>query len=119
MKPLDFLAAVLPFAEDIYCVAEFDSLKKEHVFVSSFSEMAANAERINEARLKMADVPDGAELIHNPVSKAPGFRMGNVYVMAGVPSIRRTISRASAGLSLTPLSMTYSKVIRRALFAVG
>jgi molybdenum cofactor synthesis domain-containing protein len=48
-------------------------------------------ERINEARLKMADVPDGAELIQNPVSKAPGFRMGNVYVMAGVPSIMRAM----------------------------
>ena len=48
-------------------------------------------ERINEARLRMADVPDGAELIHNPVSRAPGFRMGNVYVMAGVPSIMRAM----------------------------
>jgi len=48
-------------------------------------------ERINEARLRMADVPDGAVLIHNPVSRAPGFRMGNVYVMAGVPSIMRAM----------------------------
>ena len=48
-------------------------------------------ERINEARLKMADVPDGAELIQNPVSRAPGFRIGNVYVMAGVPSIMRAM----------------------------
>ena len=48
-------------------------------------------ERLNEARLKMADVPDGAELIVNPVSRAPGFRMGNVFVMAGVPSIMRAM----------------------------
>jgi molybdenum cofactor synthesis domain-containing protein len=42
---------------------------------------------LNEARLKMADIPDGARLIHNPVSAAPGFQMDNVFVMAGVPSI--------------------------------
>jgi molybdenum cofactor synthesis domain-containing protein len=40
-----------------------------------------------EARMRMAHVPDGAELIDNPVSIAPGFRIGNVYVMAGVPAI--------------------------------
>ena len=42
---------------------------------------------LNEARLKMADIPDGAQLIHNPVSAAPGFQMDNVFVLAGVPSI--------------------------------
>jgi len=42
---------------------------------------------LTEARLRMAHVPEGAELIDNPVSIAPGFRMGNVYVMAGVPAI--------------------------------
>ena len=39
------------------------------------------------ARLKMADVPEGSVLLKNPVSKAPGFRVENVYVLAGVPSI--------------------------------
>ena len=48
-------------------------------------------ENLNEARLKMAEIPVGAELIYNPVSKAPGFRMENVYVMAGVPSIMRSM----------------------------
>lgn len=47
------------------------------------------AERLNEARLRMARIPDGAELIANPVSRAPGFKLGNVFVMAGVPSIMR------------------------------
>lgn len=42
---------------------------------------------INEARMRMARIPDGADLIENPVSKAPGFRLGNVFVMAGVPAI--------------------------------
>jgi molybdenum cofactor synthesis domain-containing protein len=46
---------------------------------------------LNEARLRMAYVPDGAELIDNPVSAAPGFRIGNVYVMAGVPVIMQAM----------------------------
>ncbi len=42
---------------------------------------------LNAARLRMARIPDGASLIDNPVSAAPGFRLGNVMVMAGVPAI--------------------------------
>ena len=42
---------------------------------------------LNDARLRMARIPDGATLIDNPVSKAPGFTLRNVHVMAGVPSI--------------------------------
>lgn len=41
----------------------------------------------NEARQRMARIPDGATLIENPVSVAPGFTVGNVHVMAGVPKI--------------------------------
>jgi molybdenum cofactor synthesis domain-containing protein len=48
-------------------------------------------EQINEARLKMADIPMGAELLDNPVSSAPGFHIGNVYVMAGVPRIMQAM----------------------------
>jgi molybdenum cofactor synthesis domain-containing protein len=46
---------------------------------------------LNEARLKMARVPVGSELIANPVSNAPGFRIGNVFVLAGIPSIARAM----------------------------
>ncbi len=42
---------------------------------------------INEARLRMARVPEGAGLIENRISGAPGIQAGNVYLMAGVPSI--------------------------------
>ncbi|MEP2027371.1 MAG: molybdopterin-binding protein [Paracoccaceae bacterium] len=42
---------------------------------------------LNEARLRMARIPHGAELIDNPVSVAPGFSLGNVHVMAGVPTV--------------------------------
>jgi nicotinamide-nucleotide amidase len=40
---------------------------------------------------KQAMLPEGAELIDNPVSRAPGFRMENVYVLAGVPEIMRAM----------------------------
>jgi molybdenum cofactor synthesis domain-containing protein len=46
---------------------------------------------LNEARLRMARIPDGAELILNKVSAAPGFRIGNVHVMAGVPAIMQAM----------------------------
>ena len=51
-------------------------------------------EDLNEARLRMARIPDGAELIPNPISKAPGFRIGNVFVMAGVPAIMNAMLAA-------------------------
>ncbi|MBM3508848.1 MAG: competence/damage-inducible protein A [Alphaproteobacteria bacterium] len=46
---------------------------------------------LNEARLRMAHTPEGASLIDNPVSKAPGFQIGNVFVMAGVPKIMQAM----------------------------
>jgi molybdenum cofactor synthesis domain-containing protein len=51
---------------------------------------------LNEARLKMARIPRGAELIDNPVSQAPGFRIDNVFVLAGIPSIARAMFAAAA-----------------------
>ncbi len=48
-------------------------------------------ENLNEARLRMANIPDGADLIDNPVSHAPGFHIGNVYVMAGIPRIMQAM----------------------------
>ncbi len=48
-------------------------------------------EKVNEARMSMADMPDGAALIDNPVSIAPGFRVENVHVMAGVPKIMQAM----------------------------
>ncbi|TKZ22002.1 competence/damage-inducible protein A [Shimia litoralis] len=48
---------------------------------------ANSGQELNEARLRMARIPDTAALIDNPVSIAPGFSIENVYVMAGVPSV--------------------------------
>ena len=47
----------------------------------------AMGQPFNEARQRMARIPDGATLIENPISTAPGFSLQNVHVMAGVPSI--------------------------------
>lgn len=77
-----------------------DSIAKAFgVFVSEHPEarrrLAAHYEgkklELNAARLRMARVPDGSTLIDNGVSGAPGFRMENVYVMAGVPSIMQSM----------------------------
>ena len=56
----------------------------------------ANRGGLTEARLRMARVPETAELIENPMSGAPGIRLGNIFILAGVPHI--------AGLMLEALS---------------
>lgn len=48
-------------------------------------------DRLNDARLRMALMPEDAILIDNPVSTAPGFQIGNVFCLAGVPSIMRAM----------------------------
>ena len=50
-----------------------------------------SGQELNAARLRMARIPDGATLIDNPVSAAPGFTLQNVHVMAGVPSVFRAM----------------------------
>ncbi len=50
----------------------------------------------NAARRRMARIPAGADLLDNPISKAPGFRIGNVIVMAGVPSIMQVMLDSAA-----------------------
>ena len=52
---------------------------------------------LNEARLRMARVPEGAELIANRMSGAPGIQIGNVFLMAGVPSITAGMLDALTG----------------------
>lgn len=47
--------------------------------------------QLTEARLRMARTPEGAVLIENPVSKAPGFQVENVFVMAGIPTIMQSM----------------------------
>jgi molybdenum cofactor synthesis domain-containing protein len=52
---------------------------------------------ITEARLRMARVPEGAELIDNPMSGAPGIRVGNIFILAGVPHIATVMLEALSG----------------------
>jgi len=65
----------------------------------------------NEARMRMARIPEGATLILNPVSKAPGFRIGNVHVMAGVPKVMHAMMDEIAP-TLTKGSLVLSRTIR-------
>ncbi|MCB1498310.1 MAG: competence/damage-inducible protein A [Bauldia sp.] len=69
-------------------------------------------DQLNEARLRMARIPEGAALIENSVSKAPGFSIGNVHVMAGVPSIMQAMLDA-----LAPRLATGKKMLSRSLAA--
>ncbi|MEW6256687.1 MAG: molybdopterin-binding protein [Pseudomonadota bacterium] len=69
-------------------------------------------DQLNEARLRMARIPDGADLIVNSVSKAPGFRIGNVHVMAGVPRIMHAMLEA-----IIPTLRTGTPMLSRTVLA--
>ncbi len=58
---------------------------------AAVERLKSSGRPLNEARLKMARIPRGAELVENPVSNAPGFRLDNVFVLAGIPSIARAM----------------------------
>jgi len=66
--------------------------------------------QLTPARLRMARIPFGADLIENPVSAAPGFRLGNVFVMAGVPAIFKAMVE-----SVAPALVGGAKLLSRAL----
>ncbi|MGL4592947.1 MAG: competence/damage-inducible protein A [Aestuariivirga sp.] len=72
----------------------------------------ANGREPNEARMRMARIPEGATLIANPVSAAPGFQIGNVFVMAGVPKIMNAMMddvapRLSRGVPMQTRSIEF------------
>jgi len=71
----------------------------------------AQGKEFNDARKRMARIPDGATLIDNPVSIAPGFSIGNVHVMAGVPAIFQAMV-ASLLPSLTGGAPVLSQTLR-------
>ncbi|WP_018997956.1 competence/damage-inducible protein A [Hirschia maritima] len=68
---------------------------------------------VTEARLRMARIPDGATLIDNPVSGAPGFIIQNVHVMAGVPRIMNAMLH-NIGPTLKGGSVVQSRTLRAA-----
>jgi len=71
-------------------------------------------EDLNPARLRMARIPAGADLIANPISKAPGFMLGNVIVMASVPNIMQAMLDDVSGRLKTG-----QKMIARTIDAAG
>lgn len=67
------------------------ALERNPEAVARLERHYGDPSRLNAARLRMANIPAGAELIDNPISAAPGFRLGNVHVMAGVPNIMQAM----------------------------
>jgi molybdenum cofactor synthesis domain-containing protein len=81
------------------CIAKAFSVGISHhpeaseILLKHFAELGREP---NEARMRMARIPEGASLIYNSVSKAPGFRIENVFVMAGVPKVMNAMMDAIA-----------------------
>ena len=65
---------------------------------------------LTPARRRMARIPEGGELIDNPISKAPGFRIGNVYVLAGVPSVMQAMLDYAVKSMKTGTAMTVETI---------
>ena len=63
-------------------------------------------EDLNEARRRMARVPKGGDLVPNPVNKIPGFRIGNVITLAGVPMIMQAMLDSVAPTLETGVKLT-------------
>ncbi len=106
-----------PTHDDITADAIADAFKT-HIDVrkDAFDVLSAHYEKnnieMNPSRLKMARIPDGAQLIDNPVSIAPGFSLENVHVMAGVPVIFQSMLA-----SVLPKLMGGDPVISRTIRA--
>lgn len=66
---------------------------------------------LNAARLRMARIPAGADLIVNEVSVAPGFRIGNVIVMAGVPSIMESMLHSATAVLQTGAKVVSASIV--------
>ena len=90
-----------PTHDDITCEAvarAFDlpyriNPEAERILVDFYRD---TGRELNEARMRMAHTPEGATLIDNPVSRAPGFRVENVHVLAGIPAVMRAMFESMA-----------------------
>lgn len=103
----DITSASIAKAFDVKLIEHPEALRRLSVHY-------ANSE-LNEARRKMAKVPEGAILIDNPVSSAPGFAIENVHVLAGVPSILQAMfmhvkTLLPGGTPLASLTLTVTGV---------
>lgn len=74
------------------CIAEaFGVALIEHPVIAAILRSREAPPEVMAARLRMALVPEGAALVENDVGSPPGFRMGNVYVLAGIPRVMRSM----------------------------
>jgi molybdenum cofactor synthesis domain-containing protein len=79
------------------CIAEAVGRRLiEHPEARAIMERRYAPEDLTPARLRMARTPEGARLIENPVSQVPGFKIGNVYVMAGIPAVMQAMFESIA-----------------------
>ena len=87
-----------PTHDDITAAAVADAFGVEIEYNQAAEEELRRfyGERVNESRLKMAQMPAGALLVKNPHSGAPGFQMDNVFVLAGIPSVMQAMFDALA-----------------------
>jgi molybdenum cofactor synthesis domain-containing protein len=100
----DITADAVSKAFGVPCVHDADAM-------TLLAEMYARREmEFTEARQRMARMPQGARHIANPVSTAPGFIIGNVYVMAGVPQVFQAMVD-----NVLPTLRTGAKVLSRAI----
>ena len=81
---------------------------------------------LNESREKMAFMPQGSQILYNPITKAAGFRIKNVFVMAGIPEIMiamfkniiKKIKHGTPEISKTILINSSETIIARDLFKI-
>ncbi len=98
------------------CIAKAAGVGIDHDLraVAMLRERFPNPADLNEARLRMARIPFGAELIDNPISRAPGFMLGNIIVMAGVPAIMQAMLE-----NVLPRLKTGTKLLARSIDSGG
>jgi molybdenum cofactor synthesis domain-containing protein len=95
------------------CIAKAFGVGIDHhpqvkqALIESFSRRGIEA---TAARLRMARIPDTAEIVENKVSVAPGFKLGNVIVMAGIPAVMQVMLDA-----VTPRLKTGKKMLSRSI----
>jgi molybdenum cofactor synthesis domain-containing protein len=90
--------------------AAFNTELYEHPDIVAMMQ-ARWGDQLNSARRRMARVPVGGELVNNPVQGPPGFTIGNVFVLAGVPQIMRGMLE-DVGPRLRPGMVTISRTVR-------
>ena len=90
-----------PTHDDITCESIAKAFGRKYVLNLKAKKILedyydGSSNKLNEARLRMAHTPEGALLVDNPISKAPGFIVENVIVLAGIPAVMRAMFESVA-----------------------